>query len=69
VYAQESDQVAPTAAALGLTDVEADQLIHLPRGRGLWKIGRHSAIVDHILGDSEYGMVDTDARMRGDAVP
>ena len=50
VYAQETDQVDATAAALGLTDVEAEQLIHLPRGRGLWKIGRHSAIVDHILG-------------------
>jgi hypothetical protein len=64
VYAQESDQVRSTATALGLTDVEADQLIHLPRGRGLWKIGRHSAIVDHILSEAELGIVDTDARMR-----
>ncbi|MGH3472725.1 MAG: ATP-binding protein [Nocardioidaceae bacterium] len=64
VYAQESDQVPATEAALGLTDVEADQLIHLPRGRGLWKIGRHSAIVDHILGQHEHAIVDTDARMR-----
>ncbi len=64
VYAQESDQVEPTAAALGLTDVEAEQLIHLPRGRGLWKIGRHSAIVDHVLGSAEISIVDTDARMR-----
>jgi hypothetical protein len=64
VYAQESDQVEPTAAALGLSDVEAEQLIHLPRGRGLWKIGRHSAIVDHILGSAEISIVDTDARMR-----
>ena len=64
VYAQETDQIDATASALGLTDVEAEQLIHLPRGRGLWKIGRHSAIVDHILGRSEYAIVDTDARMR-----
>lgn len=64
VYAQESDQVSATEAALGLTDVEADQLIHLPRGRGLWKIGRHTAIVDHILGVSEHAIVDTDGRMR-----
>jgi len=67
VYAQESDQVGATATALGLTDVEADQLVHLPRGRGLWKIGRHSAIVDHVLGDAERAIVDTDARMR--AIP
>ena len=64
VYAQETDQVDATASALGLTDVEAEQLIHLPRGRGLWKIGRHSAIVDHILGPAETAIVDTDARMR-----
>lgn len=64
VYAQETDQVQATASALGLTDVEAEQLIHLPRGRGLWKVGRHSAIVDHILGRSEHAVVDTDARMR-----
>lgn len=65
VYAQESDQVTATSSALGLTDVEADQLIHLPRGRGLWKIGRHSAIVDHVLGDHEHHIVDTDLAMRG----
>jgi hypothetical protein len=64
VYAQETDQVDATAASLGLTDVEAEQLVHLPRGRGLWKIGRHSAIVDHVLGPDETAIVDTDARMR-----
>lgn len=65
VYAQESDQVDATATALGLSDVEADQLVHLPRGRGLWRIGRHAAIVDHILGPAELTIVDTDHRMRG----
>jgi hypothetical protein len=65
VYAQESDQVDLTATALGLSDVEADQLIHLPRGRGLWRIGRHAAIVDHVLGTAEIAVVDTDHRMRG----
>lgn len=63
VYAQESDQVDLTAAALGLSDVEADQLIHLPRGRGLWRIGRHAAIVDHLLGAAERPLVDTDRAM------
>lgn len=64
VYAQESDQVDLTATALGLSDVEADQLIHLARGRGLWRIGRHAAIVDHVLGAAELAVVDTDHRMR-----
>lgn len=64
IYAQETDQVGVTETALGLTDVEADQLIHFPRGRGLWKIGRHSAIVDHLLTTPEAGLADTDHRMR-----
>ena len=67
VYGQESDQVDATATALGLSDVEAEQLIHLSRGRGLWRIGQHSAIVDHILGAAEVDVVDTDGRMRGHA--
>jgi hypothetical protein len=67
VYAQESDQVDLTATALGLSDVEADQLIHMPRGRGLWRIGRHAAIVDHVLGPAELSVVDTDHRMRGNS--
>jgi hypothetical protein len=66
VYAQESDQVDATATALGLSDVEADQLVHLPRGRGLWRIGQHATIVDHILGPAEHQLVDTDRQMRGD---
>ena len=65
VYAQESDQVPSTAAALGLSDVEAEQLVHLPRGRGLWRIGQHAAIVDHVLSPVEHTLVDTDGQMRG----
>jgi hypothetical protein len=64
VYAQESDQVEATATALGLSDVEADQLVHLPRGRGLWRIGRHASIVDHVLSPQEHALVDTDRQMR-----
>jgi type IV secretory pathway VirB4 component len=66
VYAQESDQVDITASALGLSDVEADQLVHLPRGRGLWRIGQHASIVDHILSPTEHALVDTDSQMRGE---
>jgi hypothetical protein len=65
VYAQESDQVEATASALGLSDVEAEQLIHLPRGRGLWRIGQHAAIVDHVLSSTEHALVDTDGQMLG----
>jgi type IV secretory pathway VirB4 component len=65
IYGQESDQVSATASALGLTDVEAGLLPGLPVGRGLWKVGRRSFVVDHVLSAAvEQSLIDTDRRMR-----
>lgn len=64
IYGQESDQVSATASALGLTDVEAGLLPGLPVGRGLWKVGRRSFVVDHVLSAAERDLIDTDRRMR-----
>jgi hypothetical protein len=64
VYAQETDQISTTASALGLTDVEASLLPGLPIGRGLWKVGRRSFVVDHVLSPHERDLIDTDGRMR-----
>jgi hypothetical protein len=64
VYGQESDQLSATATALGLTDVEAGLLSGLPVGRGLWKVGRKSFVVDHVLSTAEQTLIDTDRRMR-----
>ena len=64
IYGQETDQVSATASALGLTDVEAGLLPGLPVGRGLWKVGRRSFVVDHVLSSAEQAMIDTDLRMR-----
>ena len=64
VYAQETDQIPATASSLGLTDVEASLLPGLPVGRGLWKVGRRSFVVDHVLGGDEQSFIDTDSRMR-----
>ena len=64
VYNQETDQVAATASALGLTDVEAGLLPGLPVGRGLWKVGRRSFVVDHVMSGAEQRLTDTDGRMR-----
>jgi len=68
VYNQASDQIGPTAEALGLTDIEAAQLPSLGKGSGLWKIGKHSALVDHVvLRDGlEWPLIQTDARMLGE---
>ena len=64
IYGQETDQISTTAAALGLTDVEAGLLPGLPVGRGLWKVGRRSFVVDHVLSSAERALIDTDRRMR-----
>lgn len=64
IYGQETDQLASTATALGLTDVETSLLPGLPQGRGLWKVGRRSFLVDHVISEHELTLTDTDGRMR-----
>ena len=65
VYRQESDQLAATARALGLSAPERDLLPALPRGTGLWKLPRRTHIVHHLLaGPDEERLVDTDSAMR-----
>ena len=48
---------------LGLSDTEAELLVRLPRGVGLWKVGTRTFLVEHRLGAGERGLVDTDRRM------
>jgi len=67
VYRQESDQLAATATALGLTKPERDLLPLLPRGTGLWKLPRRTHVVHHVLHEAEVAVVDTDAAMRDTA--
>ena len=67
VYRQETDQLAATAAALGLTATERDLLPALPRGTGLWKIAGSSHVVRHRLHIDELALFDTDAAMRDDS--
>jgi DNA helicase HerA-like ATPase len=64
VYRQESDQLAGSSAALGLTTAERDVLPQLPRGTGLWKLPGRSYLVRHDLHPAEAVVFDTDAAMR-----
>ncbi|HET7720855.1 MAG TPA: hypothetical protein VFK43_12880, partial [Acidimicrobiales bacterium] len=64
------DQLGPAATAFGLTGPEQHVIGRLARGRALWKLGgSRTAIVSHHLAPSESFLVDTDARIRGAAVP
>jgi type IV secretory pathway VirB4 component len=52
------------ATLLGLTTAEAELATRLPAHRALWRLGRHAAVVDHLLSSDDLAFVDTDGRMR-----
>jgi len=60
---QESDQLARTAALLGLTDVEIATIAKLPKGRALWRLPNRSFVVQLVRHAREVQLFDTDARM------
>ncbi len=60
---QATDQVPEARELLGLTSTEADLLPRLAKGRALWKVGAHTAVVAHTIGPAERGFCDTDSRM------
>lgn len=64
VLRQAQDQLDADQKALGLTDRERTWVGQLAKGRALWLLGEHRAVVQHRLADSERGLVDTDQRMR-----
>ena len=62
-FQQASDQVADATELLGLTEEEARHLPRLVRGRALWRVGEHAAIVHHVLSAAEAPFCDTDQAM------
>jgi hypothetical protein len=69
LFRQAPDQVADTRNLLGLSSVEAELLPRLTRGRALWKQPRGSALVQHVVTDSEWGFADTDGALLGQTRP
>lgn len=63
VFGQSSGEAATTARLLGLTATEQDLIDRLPRGVALWKVGERSFLVEHLVGDHEARLTDTDAAM------
>jgi hypothetical protein len=70
VLRQAPDQLGPAADLLGLTPKERGVVGHLVRGRALWKVGAHTAVVQHhIAPGTEARMCDTDQSMRASHLP
>jgi hypothetical protein len=65
IYAQPPGEVARATELLSLSPTEAELVPQLRRGVALWKVGRRSFLVRHVVGSSERALVDTDAAMGG----
>ncbi|GAB3099603.1 ATP-binding protein [Isoptericola nanjingensis] len=65
IYRQESDQLGPTTAALGLSRTERSLLPTLSTGQGLWRIRERAFVVQHQLHPDEAALFDTSARLEG----
>lgn len=63
LFRQSSDQIAEATEMLGLSTVEADILPRLVQGRALWRVGDHTAVVQHRISAAEWPIVDTDRRL------
>lgn len=63
VYRQESDQLGPTAKALGLTGTEQKLLPSLGVGQGLWRIKDRAFVTQHQLHPAELELFDTSSRL------
>ncbi len=63
LFRQSTSQVAEAAELLGLTQAEAELLPQLSKGRALWKVGQHTAVVQHVVAPAEWAFCDTDQRL------
>jgi hypothetical protein len=63
VYAQAAGEIAKHGELLGLTETEKALLPKLRQGRGLWKVGERSAVVQHRVSPAEAPIVDSDQAM------
>jgi energy-coupling factor transporter ATP-binding protein EcfA2 len=64
VYGQPAGERAAVADLLDLSEVETELVTRLPAHRALWRIGGHTAVVEHVLTtDEAASLVDTDQRM------
>jgi len=59
IHSLRPEEVRATQALLSLTDAEAEVIRTLPRGFALWKVGQHSAVVEHRYSSPERWIVAT----------
>ncbi|HZS14358.1 MAG TPA: ATP-binding protein [Candidatus Dormibacteraeota bacterium] len=60
VHSLRPDELEASRTLLGLTDAEAQVIAALPRGCALWKVGQHSAMVEHLYSSRECWLIEPD---------
>lgn len=65
LFGQAAGELEKTAQLIGLSVTEQLVVSNLPRGAALWKVGRHTYLVEHELSRQERSLTDTDTAMRG----
>ncbi len=63
IYQQPSSELEQTRQVLRLSEAEAQEVLYLPRGDALWRVGDRRFKVRHHLSPVERWIVDTDQRM------
>lgn len=66
IFGQPVAEAKATGLELGLGRVETETIARLARGVALWRVGERSFLVEHIVGEHERYLVDTDEAMRPD---
>ena len=64
IYAQAPGERTRARELLDLSAAETSLVTALPPHRALWRVGGHTALVDHVLTDAERVFTDTDQAMR-----
>lgn len=63
LFSQAPDQLAHAKEMFGLSEPEAFEVARLEQGHALWKVGRVTALVRHLIGDDQKRFCFTDARV------
>lgn len=64
IFGQPPSEAQETGRMLGLGATEVDLISQLPRGIAIWRVGGRSFLVEHLVGEDERVLVDTDGAMR-----
>ena len=64
LFRQSSDQIPEAVSHCSASPPSKPRSFpRLARGRALWRVGDHTAIVQHRIGSAEWEICDTDGRL------